>query len=485
MLELIKDRITGLTEKERRKVYEASFVFSIEQVPQYEDWMAVIQEIPQRDEIKIFLESEDEESCTLMRGSGETEYTSFIEMIPGDGEISVKVEIQKKVENSRFSIYNFSKFSEDILYMPLDEVMKAFALLLGETENHIIFELFDEEGTFNTKTMFFLPAGSAMAMSGFDRIQRLQECRETSYFYNQETYELLPDDFRIENGYEGNPLKELFLKLEAVLSICYLASNATVQDAGVKLQIIGQRSVEYAYRYSDICENSMLYKIYDWIHSGGNPIDKAIIARNIICLHCKYEPPLNMDERVLASIQSNYNLYLKDNVAQYLELKNKMAEFISDTVSRTGEYATELLDRFKTNLIAVFGFLFTVVLADVVSDQPLDNIFTRDITAILELVLAGSLVYLFICYKQSQYQMKKVYESYESLKKSYKGILAQEDIEECFQNDEVLFEMKKSVKKSEIAYLVLWICFLLSLLVIVENISESPIIWSFVKKIFK
>lgn len=485
MLELIKDRITGLTEKERRKVYEASFVVAIEQAPQYREWMAIIQGIPQRDEIKIFLESEDEESCTIVRGSGQTEYTSFIQMVPEDGEISVKVEIQKRVEDSRFSIYDFNKFSEDILCMPLDEVMKAFALLLRETEKHIIFEMFDVEDTFNTKTMFFLPEGRAIVLSGFDRRQRLQECRETSYFYNQETYELLPDDFKIENGYEGNPLKELFSKLEAVLSICYLASNATVQDAGVKLQIIGQRSVEYAYRYSDICENSVLYKIYDWIHSGGNPIDKAIIARNIICLHCKYEPPLNMDERVLASIQSNYNLYLKDNVAQYLELKNKMAEFISDTVSRTGEYATELLDRFKTNLIAVFGFLFTVILADVVSDQPLDNIFTRDITAILELVLAGSLVYLFICYKQSQYQMKKVYGSYESLKKSYKGILAQEDIEECFQNDEVLFEMKKSVKKSEITYLVLWICFLLSLLVIVENISESPIIWSFVKKIFK
>lgn len=81
--------------------------------------------------------------------------------------------------------------------------------------------------------------------------------------------------------------------------------------------------------------------------------------------------------------------------------------------------------------------------------------------------------------------MKKVYESYETLKKSYKGILAQEDIEECFQNDEVLFEVKKSVKKSEITHLVLWICFLLSLLVIVENISVAPIIWSFVKEIFR
>ena len=484
MLELIKNKITGLTEKERRKVYEASFVFSVEQAPQYQEWVAIIQEIPQRDEIKIFLESEDEENCTMMRGSGETEYTSFIQMVPEDGEISVKVEIQKGVEDSRFSIYDFDKFTEDILCMSLNEVMKVFALLLGEAGKYIIFELFDEEDIFNTKTMFFLPARSAMAMSGFDRRRRLQECRETSYFYNQETYELLPDDFEIENSYEGNPLKELFSKLEAVLSICYLASNATLHDTGVKLQIIGQRSVEYAYRFSDIVENSMLYKIYDWIHSGGNPIDKAIIARNIICLHCKYEPPLNMDERVMASIQSNYNLYLKDNVTQYLELKNKMAEYISDTVSRTGEYATELLDRFKTNIIAVFGFLFTVILADVVSDQPLDNIFTRDITIILELVLAGSLVYLFICYKQSQYQMKKVYESYESLKKSYKGILAQEDIDECFQNDEILSEMKKSVKKSERTYFVLWICFLIILLVIIENVSEAPVIWSFVNKNF-
>lgn len=482
MLELIKNRINSLEEKERRKVYEASFVFSIEQAPQYQEWIAIIQGIPQRDEIKIFLESEDEESCTMMRGSGETEYTSFIQMVPDDGEISVKVEIQKEMENCRFSIYNFSNFSEDFLCMPLDEAMKAFALLLREAEKYIIFEIFDGENTFNTKTMFFLPTGSAIALSSFDRKQRLQECRETSYFYNQETYELLPDDFKIVSSYEGNPLKELFSKLETILSICYLASNATVQDAGVKLQIIGQRSVEYVYRFFDICENPMLYKIYDWIHSGGNSMDKAIIARNIICLHCKYESPLNVDERVLASIQSNYNLYLKDNVTQYLELKNKVAKFISDTVSRTGEYATELLDRFKTNLIAVFGFLFTVILADVVSDQPLDNIFTRDITVILELVLAGSLVYLFICYKQSQYQMKKVYESYESLKKSYEGILAQEDINECFQNDEILLKMKKSVKRTEKIYLALWVCFLFIFLVIIENVSEAPIIWVFVKK---
>lgn len=207
--------------------------------------------------------------------------------------------------------------------------------------------------------MYFLPTGNNETSCSFDRKQRLSECRDTSYLYNQDVYALLPDDFKIEVGYEGNPFKELFFRLETVLAASMVASNAMLQEGQIKLQIVGQRSIDYAFKIDDVEWNRVLYKIYDWIYSGGSSIDKAIIARNIICLHCKYEPLLKVDTKILASIQSNYNLYLKDNVTQYLEMRNKVAEFISDIMSRTGEYATDLLDKFKTNIIAVFGFLFS------------------------------------------------------------------------------------------------------------------------------
>ena len=161
-------------------------------------------------------------------------------------------------------------------------------------------------------------------------------------------------------------------------------------------------------------------------------------------------------------------------------MRNKVAEFISDIMSRTGEYATDLLDKFKTNIIAVFGFLFSVILANIVSDQPLDNIFTRDITIILELVLVG---YLLICYKQSKFQMEKVYDSYEKLKKSYEGILTEDDIRECFQDDSLLNDMKQTVSKAEKKYLFLWIASLLIFFVIIEEISEAPIVFPIVKEV--
>lgn len=483
LLDHIKCKITDLREKERRKVYTAYFSFQPANTFEYSEWIDIIHGIPARDEIRIFLEAENEDSFIIHRHTLEEEYSAFIEEILEDEIISVKIEINKSMSAGHFSIYRFHKFAEDIISLSTEEILKVFSMFLNEAQTNIVFELFDNNNIFYTKTMFFLPMENSEIICSFNRKQRLLECRDTSCFYNQDAYELLPDDFKIEVGYEGNPFKEIFLKMETVLAASLIASNAMIQEGQMKLQIMGQRSVEYTCRLDKVNGNPVLYKIYDWIYSGASFIDKAIIARNIICLHCKYEPLLSLDVKVLSSIQSNYNLYLKDNVAQYLELKNKVAEFISDIVSRTGEYATELLDKFKANMIAVFGFLFSVVIADIVSDQPLDNIFTKDITVIMELILAGSVVYLFICYGQSKYQIKKVYDSYENLKKIYDGILTEDDICECFQNDYLIQNMKKTISRSEKIYLFIWSAFLVVLLVIVESISEAPIILPFITTI--
>lgn len=489
MLERIRNQITDLRkEEERRFTYELECSFDKEHSIEYSEWINTIRDIPDRDKIKIYLVSEGEDTLHLDENM-EDEYIQFLDSLDDDEIVDVNLTIDKKIVNGYLSIYCFEKFAEDINSLPIDKALNVFSGFMKEAGNVMVFELFDCRDIFYTKTMFFLAAGSRTLSSTFDRTKRLSECRENAYFYNQDNYELLPDDFKIEVGYEGNPLGELFLKLETILASCLLASNSFIQDGNLKLQIMGQRSVEYNDALENIQGNNNLYKIYDWMYSGGNIIDKAIIARNIICLHCKYEVLLNIGSEVMSSIQTNYNLYLKDNVTQYLELKNKVAEFISDIVSRTGEYATEMLDKFKANLLAIFGFLFSVILANIVSDQPLDNIFTRDITIISEIVLGASFVYLFISYLQSKCELQKVYDSYDKLKDSYREVLTEEDIRECFQNDTIKTEMEEEINKSIRRYLVAWGVFLVILLIAVEYMSNAPVIlprlkllWGIIKK---
>ena len=485
MLERIRNQITELRkEEERRYTYEAEFSFSKELPVQYSEWMNTIWDISNRDKIKIYLVSEGGESFDL-KENVEEEYAEFLKGLESDETVEVSLTIDKKIVNGYLSVYSFEKFAEDISSLPIDKILTVFSNFMKKAGRSITFELFDSRDMFYTKTMFFLTAGSRPLDLDFDRTNRLLECRENAYFYNQDNYELLPDDFKIEIGYEGNPLKDLFLKMETILSACLLASNSFIQDGKLKLQIMGQRSMEYHDTLENIQGNNNLYKIYNWIYSGGSIVDKVIIARNIICLHCKYESLLNISDGVMASIQTNYNLYLRDNVTQYLELKNKVAEFITDIVSRTGEYATEMLDKFKTNLLAILGFLFSVILANIVSDQPLDNIFTKDITILSEIVLIASFGYLFISYQQSKYELQKVYSSYDKLKDSYREILTEDDIRECFQNDEIKTEMKRTIDRSVRIYLIMWGGILLSLLILVEYMSSEPFIWPILKFLFQ
>ena len=56
-------------------------------------------------------------------------------------------------------------------------------------------------------------------------------------------------------------------------------------------------------------------------------------------------------------------------------------------------------------------------------------------------------------------KLKKVYDSYELLKLNYKDILTEDDLEEIFGNDEILAEMKKTIRRSEKIYLSIWIAF--------------------------
>ena len=52
-----------------------------------------------------------------------------------------------------------------------------------------------------------------MVNTEFNRKRRMEECREVSYFYNFDIFEVLPDDFKITIDYENNPLREVFQKL--------------------------------------------------------------------------------------------------------------------------------------------------------------------------------------------------------------------------------------------------------------------------------
>ncbi|WP_408894006.1 hypothetical protein [Paenibacillus taichungensis] len=469
--------LSSFSVSERIKIVEGDFEVEYTNLPSFEELNSLLENVPTRDIFKLFMKSDSEDILRISSSDlfEQNKYDTFKELLDNDEAIRVSVSIEKVVENNKFSIYNFSSFTSDLMAVSTLEAMSSFSHLLDNI-NYLTFELLDQNYFFSTNTMAFVTPGGNVNRNSYSRSNRLNSCRDTAYFFNANDYKLLPEDFYFDINFDNNPLTPLFERISTLLSLIYISSTATIIDNYLKIQIAGQRSVDFSYLIDNLEINKEVYKIYHWIYADGSSIDKAIIARNIISLHCRYADLLDTDGKTFASIQSNFNLYLKNNVTQYLDVKNKLAEFICDVIAKTGDHATQLLSNLKSNLIAIFIFLFTVILTNIVSDQPLQNIFTRDITAILEMVLLGSFIYLFICVMETNYKLKKTRDSYTALKENYESVLSEDELIEVFNDDKLINDTVKSVNRGKWAYIIVWGIFLILLFVILESMSSSPII---------
>lgn len=450
--------VSEMNFNERVKKVEIQFTIDSNNLPSFEQIENFMNSIPKRDSIKITYTDESDYvlTVTLEPSFIVENYDDYCRSAKESNDsIDISLSIDKEVMDSCFSIYSYNMFTEDIVKRSIKDVLSAFSLLYQGNEK-IFFEVMDADCFFKTKTMIFSSPNKRIVQEEFDRNKRLEECKTTSYFYNIMEYTLIPDDFKIEMDFEGNPLSDLFNKITTILSLVYISSTATFEDGKIKYRIQGQRSIDFVYEISQIKNNFELFKIYNWIYTDGNPTDKAIIARNILCLHCRFSEVLGIDGKTFASIQSNFNLYIKDNVTKYIELKNELAGFISEFVSKTGEYAIRILDKFKSNIIAICAFIFTVVLANIVSDKPLNSIFTKDIIVILNVVLFISALYLIIGIWEVKFEKKKVEDSYQKLKKNYESILTKEDLLETFNDDKLINDMMKFVNDWTWIFSITW-----------------------------
>ena len=476
-------QISDVAPSERVKVFQLAFKQTANLMPQFDELIKYYSLFYNRDRVSIMITNPDEQSIKIDGTIERKTYEDYLSNGEKDDELTVNIYVDKEIVNETLSVYCYRLFTHDLLNNTFSELLVIIAELIGFGDR-LIFDVLDENVFWCTKTIAFVHDQSMIIDSKVDRNGRLQVCKENCIGFPSQDINLLPDDFYIVQNYIDNAYYECFSKICSLLSVGYIASYATLSDNGVSGQINGQRNISFDLSYDKTKANVELYKIFDWIFSEGNSTDKLLLARNIISLHCKYTSIDATDEKTFASIKSNYQLYLKENANQYIEAKNKLSEYICDVVAKLGDDISGLLSGLKTNLIAIVSFFLTVVLVNIVSEQPLNNIFTKEITVIIELVLAGSVVYYFICRHEIQLKRKKNKRAYSFMKENYKDVFSDEELNQIFNNDKLIEEADKELKKGIRKYSVLWWALLILILISVELISASPIIIQVCKSVF-
>ncbi len=345
--------------EERIKQVTIKYSIVAENMPSYAELSSLIDAFPKRDIIKFLFSDDADNNLTIISTNiiDEAAYTAYVDSLFKEDIVYITVDISKQFSLGQLSIYCYQKFCEDLLSQPVSDVLASFSSLYNEA-GYLYFEVFGDKVFFRTGTMAFSSDNHTITWALTDRNDSLQKCRETSCFHHQATYPILPEDFHIEVNFNDNPLTNLFAQLCSVFSLAYLSTNSSIMDNILRIQITGQRNLDCSIELDKITPNTELYNIYHWIFTGGNVVDKALLARNSISAHCKFTDICSLDGKTFASIQANYNLYLKDNVAQYIELTNAMGAYIQESTNGVSDCISGLFGHLKSNLIAVLSFIF-------------------------------------------------------------------------------------------------------------------------------
>ncbi|TKR53590.1 hypothetical protein D7I39_20265 [Allopusillimonas ginsengisoli] len=376
-----------------------------------------------------------------------------------ESETVLTVRINKHCVNSILSLYDVVAFGQ---YLK-EEKLRAVLLALATRFSQSGFLCFEVQGE-------FLAAGSD-TIRFFGSVDRAGECRKSSVSLRENVINLfrensygsseldsfIPSDFWMHGATGVENIDRFMASACAVLSAVFLSNvSELLADDTLRYKVAGYKSLENgAVTAAELAAvRDILYMVYRWAYVDGTA-DKLGLARNIISLHATRLEALTGSDEVMNALHSNYQIYLKGNVATYLELKGKIADMVADSTTKTYTMVDELLDSVKNSVFLVVTFLLTVVLISGFKDAGPEMIFSAGYLAVVSiLTVVLSLWVAMNCWEAlGKFDSASVAQR-ELLQRSFGQIILPEEIDQSFEPTRC--ENRRYLKDQLFRYLKWW-----------------------------
>ncbi|WP_019038350.1 hypothetical protein [Psychroflexus tropicus] len=401
-----------------------------------------------------FLSNDDSLLLTVIFGNSEpvilnsqnVDFNKFIEELEGEfefqdeEEIKIIILINKNNDQGVINIYDFAAFKRELIKLNFEQFLNVFDRAFKNNEN-IIFRVHNLELEFYSSTIFFVPFREIKhekLIKKNDRFLHIKKLNTVSNFDSSDKYELSPIDFELSKENSKHiDICEIFKLYALVLSVIYLFDISSVSGNILEYKLNGYKSFKGKIDISKL-KNSKLNSylpIFKWVFKGGSLTDKIGLSRNIISLHFEDKDQIYLTGNPYLSVQSSFKLYEKDNIKQYIELRNKISEQLIDFNNRASKIVENFANGFQKSSLALLSFYISTIVIRVLSKGDFFNVFTLDAMILSIAFLTGSLIYYFVSRWEIKSQRTRFVKSYQNLKNRYQDLLNEDDINRILNND--------------------------------------------------
>ena len=458
-------------------------------IPSEKDFCGVTAEINSRDSVNISI-VQNGSTLNYVQENTECDLTQFLRdcfTIQQADEKEIIISLTKKKTNNTISIYcidNFTSYLDSLL-------CAGFLLKINEVftrSNNITFEVQNEFfSEFSTSTIKFIPKGKESQIHQTRNTSNLVKIKNLCHCNIIDKYKFVSEDFYPIITNNNIVLDKMFCKYSLLYSAIFLFDILNIESSDVKYKLNGYKTISQELKFSDIDISSYetYYQIYNWVYDGGNIVDKIGLARNILSLNFDKEN-LKLSENTFEAIKSGYKVYQKENIKQYIEIRNKISDQLIELQNKADKIVDSFVSDYKKTFLAVVSFFISVIVIRVVSKGDFTGGFTKEVTLLTIGFLLISLLVMFFARWEINKQIKRYVEFYTNLKERYTDLLDSSDISRILNNDTDFNCNKKFIETKRCAYTILWIVSLIVLFVltvilfILNNINCCTVIKSII-----
>lgn len=453
----------------------------LEKTPNSRNFLTNIPFIQKRDSWEFkFLDENGDNVLTIHSASSELINLNEIEAYK-ELSISIKFIITKNKQDSKLSIYSIPHFKK---YLDENSLYSFFNALNKRLEKTLILECVnDKVETLNTESIAIISINESSDVTGINNRVKHISSSEGHIHWGTYRLQILPEDIYTSNNL--NPLYNIFSQASACLLMMYLFDNVAIDSNTLILKLFGFKSLNYSIKTSKISEInidyntiSQLFQIYTWCISGGYIPDKFSIARNILSLNLGTDKIL-ITSPIIDSIKSNFRIYEKENVQQYIRLRNEISNLLIDLQTKINDIAQNFTTDFKNNLLVLVSFFTSVIVLGVISEASPIVYFSNHIIILSWCFLLISLLYWLYSYNELKKKTELFHKHYEQIKERYRALLDDVELGNIFEecNPDKYGSHQSYLKWQKKRFSILWIVSIvilfigLSILFIFNNMS--------------
>ncbi|MGO9018137.1 MAG: hypothetical protein ACLQVJ_07265 [Syntrophobacteraceae bacterium] len=442
-------------------------------IPAGEELSLSFSAFPERDKIVLYISVDGGEALLCNSKSMSNDIGAFIselndkkQVSEEDSQFEIRLSIDKVADKDGTSIYSLDQFSRFLLSLDLVGVLHVMVRLFSGSDT-VTFDCLEDIDSFYTESIRFCHKDSTApshctTLNTAKKVGLRVYQTDTCHFTNASEYKFVPDDFfLLQRSVKFQQLNQLLDKLALFFCIIFIFDVSTIEEQTLlSFKLNGYRMIRSSLDFTSVnVPQEVLndyFNLYKWIYTEGNLNDKIGLARNIISLQVINNDPSNILGSVAKSTLSSYEIYLKDNIRQYIEVKNKVDEFLTQSSKDASKIVEDLAKSYKNSFLAFSSFFTSVIILRLLSKGEFSEVLTKDIT----FLSLGILIISFVILISSTYEVcqgkSRFIGSYTSLKHRYEDILNKDDIDNIFNHDMDFKRDCSFITKRIVIYFCIW-----------------------------